>query len=992
MAWPRSSRAGSRLRRTPTRRLAWLDSGGAVLPVGAVFALSILVFVALFAWDQYRGAERRDRERAELLARVLADHATRNMEAASGTMAVAADILGRDGDPRLALAALPDFFANAVRRLSALRSLSLLDAKGKVLLSSNRENVGMVLDLASAFDADDLQRGAGIGRPLRGRDLADLGPGAARGLAILPMARSARDASGRSYWLVATINPDAFANYFEQAVDDPQASAALATYDGRFIAGTSNIPLESGAPVAHLAPFQHFLPANEFGTYEEEGLGVGEANSAFRLSRTQPVLVMVSQSHASTVARWFDSIRWGVVLAVVLEVLAIVLTATAWRGARQRERAEALLRDQLEIGSEILEASPIPVYLKDRAGRFMNVNRAWEAFMGLRREDVIGRTAAEVVTSPMGGREHELRDRRVLEDGEVERYEMTVHRADGTVRDAVFQKVPYHAAGGEVAGVLSSIVDVTELKLAQERAEAANQAKSRFLATMSHEIRTPMNAVLGMLALALESRDPAEQREYLGVAQSSAKGLLAIIDDILDFSKIEADRLELERVPFRLADLLADVLRSLAAAAHGKGLELVLDVAPGVPVAVVGDPGRLRQVATNLVSNAVKFTERGEVVLRVSPAGTPSADAVELVFDVVDTGIGIPKDKQGQLFEPFTQEDSSTTRRYGGTGLGLAISRRLAQLMGGSIVLESDAGQGSTFRVRLPFAVSEPAPAPAPGARGTAVVLDGSANARQALVHALQRMGYAVRAAATAVEAKPLMAEADLVLLDVRAGGDSAEGFAAVGGLRVALRDAGRSATPFVALCRTGVKGDGERCRELGIGAYLPKPVTDEEIARVLQQLAEHPEDLPVTRHTLREAAAAQDGATSTPVHVLVVEDHPINLMLTLKLLERWGHRATTAENGEVALARQAEGRYDVVLMDMQMPVMDGLEATRRWRAKEVELGRRRTPIVGLTANVMAADRAACLAAGMDDFLAKPMDHDKLKAVLRRAAEGWTPA
>jgi len=703
--------------------------------------------------------------------------------------------------------------------------------------------------------------------------------------------------------------------------------------------------------------------------------------------------------------RWLPpvyAVNWGEIAGKYWPIPAALVILIAWmlvsnrrlrREVLERQQAEKEARRRRREMKAIMNNAPALVYQKDLDGRYLFVNKSWNAAFGFEEEAAIGKTDRDLF-SPTSAEESIANERHVLATGETRIAEDRIPEVDG-VHTVINVTFPLLDDLGRPYALCGLCTDITERKQAEaaiieakQAAEAAAQAKSDFLANMSHEIRTPMNAIIGMSHLALKRNTDPRQSDYLKKIQQSGQHLLGIINDILDFSKIESGHLETETIDFEIEKVMDNVSTLVAEKAGAKGLELIIEVDRAVPRVLRGDPLRLGQILINYANNAVKFTDRGEIHVHAQLLEDDDQDVI-LRFSVRDTGIGMTPEQSARMFQSFEQADSSVTRKYGGTGLGLAISKRLAEMMGGTVGVESKKGEGSTFwfTARLGKGVERKALIPRPDLRGLRVlVVDDNASARLVLSELLAEMTFDPLQAPAGPEALEAIQRAAsdgrpirVVYLDWQMPG--LDGFETAR----AIRALDLATPPHLVMVTAHGREDAlQRAEATGIESVLLKPVSPSLLFdTTIRLLGEEPE-IPS-----RVAPGTGGGVVVIPeqirgARVLLVEDNDFNQQVAVELLKDAGLAVDVAEDGVMALARLREapdGTYDIVLMDMQMPVMDGLTATREIR-KLARFGS--LPIVAMTANVMAAEREKCLEAGMNDHLAKPIDPAVLFAALGR--------
>jgi len=673
------------------------------------------------------------------------------------------------------------------------------------------------------------------------------------------------------------------------------------------------------------------------------------------------------------------------------EIVAVYNDVTA------RKEAEAALSQSESRLRAIFENAAVGIDLTNPMGRWIEVNSAFARLLGYQPEEILNQTPKRF--SHPDDFEASRTGLKSLLKGEIQHFQVEKRYIckDGRIIWTDLWVSPIRNSDGVIQAFIGISVDITdrkkaetELALAKDAAEEANRAKSEFLANMSHEIRTPMNGVIGMTGLLLDTELTKEQRDFSETIQKSANSLLTVINDILDFSKIEAGKLDLEMINFDLRIMLEEISDLIAIKAYGKGLEYGCIVHPEVPSLLRGDPGRLRQILINLAGNAIKFTETGEVVIRISLKDEDAAHAV-LRFEVTDTGIGIPKDRVDRLFKSFSQVDGSITRKYGGTGLGLTISKQLVEMMGGRIEFESEVGRGSSFWFAVGFEKQSETcghtvqvPEDIRGKR--ILIVDDNETNRFILREQLRSWGCRYQEAAGGGQALEALhrgiAEGDpfdITILDKQMPGMDGETLG-----KFIKKDPDLRGTLLVLLTSIGERGDAARLEQIGFAAYLTKPVKQSQLYNCLTAvtgLKETPDSekpVPIiTRFAIAEALKQR-------IRILLAEDDPTNRKIALNILEKLGYRADAAANGREALKALERSHYDLVLMDVQMPEMDGLTATRQIRTQEESKIQNpkskmdRIPIIAMTAHAMKGDREACLAAGMDDYLSKPVTPQEL--------------
>jgi two-component system, sensor histidine kinase and response regulator len=658
------------------------------------------------------------------------------------------------------------------------------------------------------------------------------------------------------------------------------------------------------------------------------------------------------------------------------------------RDVTGRKKAEEKLNDQVKFLQTLIDDVPNPIFYKDLNGLYLGCNKAFEEYRDIKKDELIGKTLMELNYTEEEVSLHFAADMELINNPGQKTYRLTFTDPNGINRANIIKKATFTNSDGVVTGIVGIVMDITEqkqaeeiMKKAMEDSNAANKAKSDFLANMSHEIRTPMNAIIGMTDLLLDAELTQEQRELLEITKTSAEALLKIINDILDFSKIEAGKIDFEKIDFDVLITIEDTIDTLAVKANEKGLELVCLINPDVPSLLRGDPGRLRQILLNIVGNSIKFTEKGEVSVVVDIVYENEL-SVAPRFSVTDTGPGIPEDKIGALFKSFSQIDSSKTRKYGGTGLGLAISKSLVEMMGGNIGVKSEEGKGSTFWFTAVFdkqlrTLSDTLVKTVDTTNQRILIVDDNKTNRFVLSKMLDFWGFRHDKAEGAKEALDKLSHGikqndpfTIAILDMHMPEMDGETLG-----RVIKNDINLCNTMLIMLSSFGKRGDVNRMKEIGFSAFLTKPAKGSQLYDCLISVINEDRIEPDNRRIVTRFSIAED--RKQKLRILVAEDNIPNQKLFVMMLNKMGYKADIVNNGREAVESLQRYKYDLVLMDVHMPGMDGFEATGLIRAREVDTGQH-TPIVAITADAMSGDKEQCIKAGMDYYISKPVFPEKI--------------
>jgi len=700
---------------------------------------------------------------------------------------------------------------------------------------------------------------------------------------------------------------------------------------------------------------------------------------------------MRGEVHLPALGGWFDFTNYPIDVGYESQGRIYLV-----RDITERKRNEAIIREQKEHLQALINNSPVAIVTLDRDQTILACNPAFENLFGYIPGEVVGRSMDALFIDNEMAFEAAHYAEQILR-GETVKTNLVRQRKDGAMLDVETIGVPL-VIDGQTTGVLWMFHDISEMMQARRAAEQADRAKSEFLANMSHEIRTPMNGIIGMIELALGTDLTDEQYDFLTGARESADALLGVLNDILDFSKIEAGQLQLEAIDFDIHSLVEGVAQTSAARAESKGLEMVCFVDPAVPVFARGDPGRLRQILVNLVENAIKFTDKGEVLVRAEMAEERDNNIV-VRFSVSDTGIGIPEERQQAIFERFIQADGSTTRRFGGTGLGLSISKQLAEMMGGKMDVESELGKGSTFWFTVVLEKTQNLEqedqqdwADLRGAR--ILMVDDNATNRRVFTRMMEGFGCEVTSVASGMEVMPALFRGlltnspyQVVLVDMQM--PVMDGEETIQTIR---REPLTQDVKVIVLTSMGRRNELSRVNEMGCSGYLLKPVKQLQLRETLEIVlgGQSSIDRRPEGHRRNGRAGIRSAAPTRQLHILLAEDNEINQKMTRALLTRQGHKVDLANNGVNAIEAVRNEKYDLVFMDVQMPEMDGFEATRVIRQLEAsgELKSSHIPIIAMTAHALQGDRQRCIDAGMDDYVSKPLEPRKVYQAIDRWTEG----